>query len=47
MKILILNIRGIGKPARVRQLREMILREQVEVGGIQEPSSRVLAEQTC
>jgi hypothetical protein len=36
MKILIWNIRGIGKPARVRQLKEMILQEQVEVVGIQE-----------
>ena len=36
MKILIWNIRGLGQKARIRQLRELIQKEQVEVVGIQE-----------
>jgi hypothetical protein len=36
MKTLIWNIRGIGKPARVRQLKEIMNRENVKIIGLQE-----------
>jgi hypothetical protein len=30
------NIRGLGKPARMRQLSELIIKEKVDVVGVQE-----------
>jgi exonuclease III len=36
MKVMIWNIRGMGKKARVRQLKEMISREDVDILGVQE-----------
>lgn len=36
MKILIWNIRRVGKPARIRQFKEIIARERVEMVGVQE-----------
>jgi exonuclease III len=36
MKVMIWNIRGMGKKTRVRQLKEMILREDVDIVGVQE-----------
>ena len=36
MKDIIWNIRGLGKKSRVRQLRELIQSEDVEVVGLQE-----------
>ena len=36
MKILMWNVRGLGKPARRRQVREHIFQEKVEVVGLQE-----------
>jgi hypothetical protein len=36
VKILIWNIRGMGQKARVRQLRELLQQEQVEIVGLHE-----------
>ena len=36
MKILMWNVRGLGKPARRRQVREHIFQEKIDVVGLQE-----------
>jgi exonuclease III len=36
MRVLMWNIRGLGKPARMRQLSEQIIKEKVDVVGVQE-----------
>lgn len=36
MKFLFWNIRGLGKPARKRQLKELIAKERFDVLGVQE-----------
>ena len=36
MRVLFWNIRGLGKLARVRQLKELVANEKVDIIGIQE-----------
>ena len=36
MKFLFWNIRGLGKPARKRQLKELIFKERLDAVGVQE-----------
>jgi hypothetical protein len=34
MRMLLWNIRGVGKEARVRQLKELISKEKIDIVGI-------------
>ena len=36
MRIFIWNVRGLGKPARRGQLRDYILKERIDIVGLQE-----------
>ena len=36
MKMLFWNIRGMGKQARVRHLKDLVAQEQIDIIGIQE-----------
>ena len=36
MKGLFWNIRGMGQPARIRQLKELLVQHQVDIVGLQE-----------
>ncbi|PUZ56665.1 hypothetical protein GQ55_5G345000 [Panicum hallii var. hallii] len=45
MVVLLWNIRGSGKKARVRQLRELMNREQVEIVGVQETIKQDFSDQ--
>lgn len=41
MKALIWNVRGLGNKSRVRQLRELIQKEQVDIVGLQETIKQI------
>lgn len=44
MKILIWNIRGMGNPARVRQLKEIVKEQRCEIVGVQETIKQAFSD---
>jgi len=45
MTALLWNIIGMGKPARVRQLRELMLAEKVDIAGVQKTIKQTFTRQ--